>query len=149
MQYRTMLVQFIPFCKINDIMVNTTKVNKFMPPQVKSKKTFAYNHQMIGQLLDIADERMRIVILLPADHGLRIGAIPGLNVGSCEEYKDLYKITIYENQPEEYVVFTTSELKRRFCHIWICAALWGSHHKCITLGSGAIRQTRPVCNSTP
>ena len=54
----------LSFCKINDIMVNTTKVNKFMPPQVKSKKTFAYDHKMIGQLLDIADERMRIVILL-------------------------------------------------------------------------------------
>ena len=29
-----------------------------------------------------------------------------------EEYKDLFKITIYENQPEEYVVFSTSELKK-------------------------------------
>ena len=29
--------------------------------------------------------------------GLSIGAIPGLNVGSLEEYKDLYKITVYEN----------------------------------------------------
>ena len=27
------------------------------------------------------------------------------NVSSLEEYKDLYKITIYENQPEEYIVF--------------------------------------------
>ena len=101
----------LSFCKINDIMVNTTKVNKFMPPQVKSKKTYGYNHSQIQSLLDIADERMRIVILL-ASHGLRIGAIPGLNVGSCEEYKGLYKITIYENQPEEYIVFSTSELKK-------------------------------------
>ena len=31
----------ISFCKINDIMLNTMKINKFMPPQVKSKKTFA------------------------------------------------------------------------------------------------------------
>ena len=30
----------ISFCKINDIMLNTMKINKFMPPQVKSKKTF-------------------------------------------------------------------------------------------------------------
>ena len=54
----------ISFCKINDIMLNTMKINKFMPPQVKSKKTFAYTHQMIQKLLDIADERMRVVILL-------------------------------------------------------------------------------------
>ncbi|MGA7976205.1 MAG: hypothetical protein WB975_03135, partial [Nitrososphaeraceae archaeon] len=40
----------LSFCKINDIMVNTTKINKFMPPQVKSKKTYGYDHKMIGQL---------------------------------------------------------------------------------------------------
>ena len=34
----------LSFCKINDILVNTTKVNKFMPPQVKSKKTYGYIH---------------------------------------------------------------------------------------------------------
>jgi hypothetical protein len=101
----------ISFCKINDIMLNTTKINKFMPPQVKSKKTYGYTHEQIQKLLDIADERMRLVILL-ASHGLRIGAIPGLSVGSCEEYKDLYKITVYENESEEYIVFSTSELKK-------------------------------------
>ena len=52
------------FCKIMDIMVNTTKINKFMPPQIKSKKTFAYTHEQIQKLLDIADERMRLVVLL-------------------------------------------------------------------------------------
>ena len=102
----------ISFCKINDIMLNTTKINKFMPPQVKSKKTYGYDHEQIQKLLDIADERMRVVILLASGCGLRIGAIPGLDVGSLEEYKDLYKITIYENEPEEYIVFSTSEGKK-------------------------------------
>ena len=101
----------ISFCKINDIMLNTTKINKFMPPQVKSKKTFGYDHTMIGQLLDIADERMRCVILL-CSHGLRIGSIPLLNVGSLEEYKGLYKITVYEGFAEEFIIFSTSELKK-------------------------------------
>src|SRR6476659_1037160 len=95
----------LSFCKIMDIMVNITKINKFMPSPVKSKKTFGYTHEQIQKLLDIADERMRVVILLASGCGLRIGAIPSLNVGSCEEYKGLYKITIYENQPEEYIVF--------------------------------------------
>jgi integrase len=102
----------ISFCKINDIMLNTMKINKFMPPQVKSKKTFAYTHEQIQKLLDIADERIRVVILLASGCGLRIGAIPGLNVGSLEEYKGVYKITIYENEPEEYTVFSTSEVRK-------------------------------------
>ena len=101
----------ISFCKINDIMVNTAKINKYMPPQLKTKKTFGYTHEQIQKLLDIADERMRVVILLASGCGLRIGAIPLLDVGSCEEYKDLYKITIYE-KAEEYTVFSTSEGKR-------------------------------------
>jgi site-specific recombinase XerC len=101
----------LAFVKLNDIMVNTTKINKFMPPQVKSKKTFGYDHSHIGQLMSIADERMKCVILL-CSHGLRIGAIPGLNVSSLEEYKDLYKITVYEGLAEEFIVFSTTELKK-------------------------------------
>lgn len=93
-------------------MVNTTKINKYMPPLVKSKKTFGYTHEQIQKLLDIGDERMRLVVLLASQLGCRIGAIPALSVGSCEEYKGLYKITIYENEPEEYTVFSTSELKK-------------------------------------
>jgi len=108
----------LSFCKINDIMVNTTKVNKFMPAQVKSKKTYAYNYAQIQSLLDIADERMRCVILLASACGLRIGSIPALSVGSCEEYKDLYKITIYENEPEEYIVFSTTEIKKELISYW-------------------------------
>jgi hypothetical protein len=54
----------ISFCKINDIMLNTTKINKFMPAQVKSKKTYGYKHEQIQKLLDIADERMRAHPLL-------------------------------------------------------------------------------------
>ncbi|MDP9197016.1 MAG: hypothetical protein M3O24_00405 [Thermoproteota archaeon] len=55
---------------------------------------------------------MRVVILLASSCGLRIGAIPGLSVGSCEEVKGLYKITVYENEPEEYIVFCTNECRR-------------------------------------
>lgn len=101
----------ISFCKINDIMVNTRKISKFMPPRVRTKKTFAYSHEQIQKLLDIADERMRAVILLLCSTGCRIGSLPVLNVCSLEKVKDLYKITIYENEPEEYTVFCTSECR--------------------------------------
>ncbi len=68
----------LSFCKINDIMVNTTKVNKFMPAQVKSKRTYGYKHEQIQKLLDIADERMRAVILILCSTGVRIGSLPAL-----------------------------------------------------------------------
>jgi site-specific recombinase XerC len=102
----------LSFCKIMDIMVNTTKINKFMPPQVKSKKTYGYTHEQIQKLLDIADERMRVVILLASGSGLGIGSIPALSVGSLQEVKDLFSIEVYENEPEQYTVFCTSECRK-------------------------------------
>ncbi len=105
----------ISFCKINDVMLNTTKINKFMPSPVKTKKTYGYNQESIQKLLDIADERMRCVIYVLSSVGCRIGALPSLSVGNLEEvnYEGhvLYKITIYENEPEEYTSFCTTECK--------------------------------------
>lgn len=114
MKYSTIINYIKPvisFCKINDIMLNTKKINRFMPPKIRSKKTTAYTHEQIQRLLDIADERMRAVILLLSSTGSRIGSLPGLNVGNLEEVNDLYKITIYENEPEEYTVFCTNEAR--------------------------------------
>ena len=70
----------LSFCKIMDITVNTTKINKFMPPQVKSKKTYGYTHEQIQKLLDFADERMRAVILILSSTGVRVGSLPSLDV---------------------------------------------------------------------
>ena len=97
----------ISFCKINDIMLNTRKINKFLPPRTRNRKSSAYTAEQIQKLLDIADERMRVVILLASGSGLRVGAIPGLSVGSLEKVKDLFMVTVYQNEPEEYFVYWT------------------------------------------
>ena len=102
----------ISFCKINDIMVNTRKINKFLPPRTRNRKSAAYAAEHILKLLNIADERMRVVILLASGSGLRVGAIPSLSVGSLEKVKDLFMITVYENDPEEYIVYCTSECRK-------------------------------------
>lgn len=106
----------ISCCKINDVAINTTKVRKFMPPNVKVKKSREYKPEEIQKLLDIADERLRAVILTLASTGIRIGALVGLTVGNLEkagENGELYKVTVYENEPEEYITFTTSECKEK------------------------------------
>lgn len=102
----------ISLCKINDILINSTKVMKFMPPNVRAKKTNAYEHKHIAELLQVADERMSVVLLLCSSAGLRIGSVPLLNIGSLKEVRDIYQITVYENEPEEYVTFCSSECKR-------------------------------------
>ncbi len=104
----------ISFYKINDIVLNTRKISKFMPPKTRVKKNRGYEHEEIQKLLNIADERLKAVILMLVSGGMRIGAIPTLHVRDLEKKKNenLYKVTIYENEEEEYFTFLTPEASR-------------------------------------
>lgn len=55
-----------------------------MPEPKRAIKDRAYTHEEIGKMLEIADERMRAVILLLASTGMRIGAIPTLKLKNLE-----------------------------------------------------------------
>jgi integrase len=98
---------------MNDVYLNTNKINQYLPEFRKSKKDRAYKHTEIQSLLDIADDRFRAIILLLASTGVRIGAIPGLRLRNVEklesEYGEIYKITVYEGFNEEYITFCTPE----------------------------------------
>ena len=98
----------VSFYKINDVILNTIKIAKFLPEQRKVKKDRAYTHEEILRLLEGADERMKVVILLLASTGMRIGALPSLKIASIQGDK----ITIYENDREEYFTFITTECKK-------------------------------------
>lgn len=106
---RNYLTPVISFYKINDILLNSKKINKFMPPKTRAKKNRGYTHQEVRKLLDIADERIRAVILLLVSSGCRIGSVPTLHVRDIEKSGDVYKVTIYENDEEEYFSFITKE----------------------------------------
>ena len=64
-----------------------SKISRFMPEWKKMKKDRAYEHEEIQRLLNIADERMRAVILLMASTGMRIGAITDLRLRNVEDTK--------------------------------------------------------------
>jgi integrase len=102
------ITTILSFYKINDVVLNTKKISRFMPEHRKVKKDRSYTHEEISRLLEIADERMRVVILLLASSGIRIGAIPALRIRNLEDLK----ITIYENEKEEYIAFLTPECKK-------------------------------------
>lgn len=105
----------IAFYKINDIMLNVNKISRFMTQQRKSNKDRAYQHDEIGKLLSVSDERMRAIILLLDSSGMRIGAIPALRLRNLEELEfgiessKIYKITVYENDKEEHFTYCTPE----------------------------------------
>jgi len=96
------------YYQINDIVLNTRKIGRFMPPQRRIRKDRAYTHEEISKLLEVAELRMRVVILLLASSGIRLGAIPLLRLKNL----DNYKITVYEDDKEEYFTFCTPECKK-------------------------------------
>jgi site-specific recombinase XerD len=105
----------LAFYKINDIVLNIDKINRFMPDKRKANKDRRYKHEEIGKLLEVADERMRAIILLLSSSGMRIGAIPSLRLRNLEKISIdksmsvIYKITVYENDNEEHFTFCTPE----------------------------------------
>jgi Site-specific recombinase XerD len=104
----------IAFYKINDIILNIDKIARFMPDKRKANKDRGYEHEEILRLLGVSDERMRVVILLLASTGMRIGAIPGLRLRNLEKIEvevgiKIYKIIVYENDNEEHFTFCTPE----------------------------------------
>jgi integrase len=86
-------------------VLNVHKINKFMPEQMRVNKDTAYTHEEIGKLLEILDERMRVVVLLLSSTGCRPGAIPSMSLGNIDKNKVLF----YENTREEYFSFVTPE----------------------------------------
>lgn len=79
-----------------------------MPEYKKVRKDRAYTHEEIHKLLQIADERMGVVILLLSSSGIRIGALCTLRL----RYLENNKVTVYENTKEEYITFITPECKQ-------------------------------------
>jgi integrase len=97
----------ISFYKINDVLVNTRKITRFMPERRRVKSDRNYTHEEISKMLEIADERMRGVILILASSGMRIGALPFIKLRNLKENR----LTVYETFGEEYQTFITPECR--------------------------------------
>ena len=102
------------YYRMKRVSLDTKHIREYLPEFKKSKKDRPYEYEEIRRLLDIADERMRTVVLLLASTGMRIGAIPSLRLRNIEKVEidaatSIYKIMVYEGFKEEYITFTTPE----------------------------------------
>jgi integrase len=105
------------FYSINRINLDRKYVTKFAPTRRKLHKDAAYTHEQILQLLNSPsiDLKQRVIVLLLASTGMRIGALPGMAIGALtkiqlQDYPShLYKITVYEGEPEQYYCFCSFE----------------------------------------
>ncbi|MEO9321330.1 MAG: site-specific integrase [Nitrososphaera sp.] len=104
------LSAIIHFYQYNDVIgVNWKKLKAFCGERKRAVKDRAYTIDEIRKLLDHADDRKRIMILLMASAGLRIGSIADLKIRNLERISGLYKIMLYEGADEEYFTFCTPE----------------------------------------
>jgi len=113
---RNYISPVLSFYKINDVVLNIDKIKRYVPARKRANRDRAYTHEEIHRLLDIANERMQVIILLLASSGMRVGAVPLLRLRNLEKvnlvhgYNDqIYKIVVYENEEEEYVTYCTPE----------------------------------------
>lgn len=67
----------------------------------------------ITRMLNYADHRGRVVILMFCATGMRINAIPNLNIQDLKpiekEGQKIYAITVYKGELEQYITFCTPE----------------------------------------
>lgn len=80
-----------------------------LPAQRKVANDRPYTVEEISKMLEKVDQRGRVVILLMASSGMREGAIHSLKMAHLERIQEVYKITVYKNDPEEYITFCSPE----------------------------------------
>jgi integrase/recombinase XerD len=97
------------FYAMNDVVLNKVKIGKFKGEYIKVKRDRPYTREEIGKMLNNADIRMKVAILVMASGGLRVGAVPSLRLRDLQKYEDVYKVTVYENTNQEYYTFVTPE----------------------------------------
>lgn len=101
------------FLEMNDIsIINKKKINRFVPADESGHEDRAYTNEEIQQILSKCDERARVIVLLMASTGMRVGAVNTLRIKDLVKIPNynLYKITVYPNSPKDrYYTFCSPE----------------------------------------
>jgi len=113
-QYKNMIFSSVKHvCEMNDIILNWKKVKKFVNTEKTDNqihgKDRGYTHEEIQKILNFSEQRIKAVFLILASTGIRAGVLRSLRVGDLEKINNLYKITVYSGDKEEYFTFCTPE----------------------------------------
>ncbi|MGH9985599.1 MAG: tyrosine-type recombinase/integrase [Nitrososphaeraceae archaeon] len=116
----TPLASIFHFYEMNDIIINKRKITRFIPQDDSSmnsesvaiNKDRAYTHEEISQIIQSTDPRGKVIIMLMASSGMRMGAISGLLTGHLTKIPqyNLYRIIVYaSSRKSRYYTFCTPE----------------------------------------
>jgi integrase len=99
------------FYEMNDIALPWHQIAKFIGEYEVENEDREYTYEEIAKQLEIADLKYKVIILIMASAGLRIGAVPEMkydHISKVSDY-DIYKISVYKRSREEYYTFCTPE----------------------------------------
>jgi integrase len=123
-QYKVVIFSAIKHaCEMNDVVLNWTKMKKFIRTDNRDNsingKDRGYTDEEIRKILEFSDQRSKTAFLILASTGIRIGALQSIRIGDLERIgggtaslENLYRITVYRGDNEEYTTFTTHECTR-------------------------------------
>jgi len=98
------------FYIMNDVNLNFKKIRKLFPEKIKKGNERGYTQKDIQAILKNAKtKRHKALVLLFASSGIRLGAIPEIQLHHLTKIEDSYAIKIYDGEKEEDFVFTTPE----------------------------------------
>lgn len=82
--------------------------------RTKKIKDRAYTRDEIRRLIELAYPRDRAAILLMCSSGMRVGALPDLNICNLHPVAKygIYKISVYEGHDEDYKTYCTPEARQ-------------------------------------
>jgi site-specific recombinase XerC len=117
----------IHFYSINDVMLRRKKISKFLSNDDivtenyydsnndSSSSNKPYTNEQIAKLLNFADIRTKVMVLIMSSAGLRLGALPLLRVGDLTPIPehDVYQIRVYANSKiNRHYTFCTPECRK-------------------------------------
>jgi len=112
--FRDSLKRFLELNRVNNVDWNY--INQFLPKQKKSGQDRAPTTEEIQKIVEMADLRMRCLVLFLCSSGARIGTVEYLRWKDIEaieaENQKFAKVTGYRGEPEEYTTFITPECQR-------------------------------------
>jgi integrase len=101
------------FYETNDIELRWKKIKSYIGHggKKRSKKDRPYTHVEIANMIEEADQKGKIAILLMFSSGIRVGGLASLKIGDLEknEKYGIYKIRVYDSEEGEYTTFCLLE----------------------------------------
>lgn len=99
------------FYEINDVILNWKKISKYLGENERAIADRAYTKDEIQRMLNSADLREKVIVLLLCSTGMRIGALVDLTLSKLHKMEEhhMYKIKVYEKSRFSYSCFCTPE----------------------------------------